>query len=121
MVIKLKLTRPDYSLQNSINRSIAKKKRLLKEPLSILSYAWAGGPPKVIGGIMGSLPELILIGPLALSNFPTLSCNARRSRLACSGVRIILDLTFALGTPGIILTKSITNSELEWVITAKLE
>jgi hypothetical protein len=42
------------------------------------------------------------------------------SRLACSGVIIIRDLTAAFGIPGITLTKSITNSELEWVITAKI-
>ena len=47
--------------------------------------------------------------------------SASKSRLACSGVRIILDFTLALGIPGIILTKSITNSELEWVMTARLE
>ena len=40
--------------------------------------------------------------------------------LACCGVNKILDLTFALGIPGMIWIKSNTNSELEWFITAKL-
>ena len=49
------------------------------------------------------------------------SFKAFENRFACCGVKIILDFTFAFGTPGITLIKSTTNSETEWFIIAKLE
>ncbi len=49
-----------------------------------------------------------------------LSCRASIKRFACSGVIIIRDFTCALATLGIIQIKSITNSEVEWAITARL-
>ena len=42
-----------------------------------------------------------------------LSDKAFTSLLACCGVKIILDFTFALGIPGIILIKSTINSDIE--------
>ena len=55
------------------------------------------------------------------SNLETLSLKAFKRRLACCGVSTILDFTLAFGTPGIILMKSKTNSEGEWLIIARLE
>ena len=41
------------------------------------------------------------------------SAKAFNNLFACCGVKIILDFTLLLGTPGIILTKSTTNSDAE--------
>ena len=54
--------------------------------------------------------SLSLMGPNCCSYFFTLSSNAFIKRLACSGVTTTRDFTFALGIPGIMRTKSITNS-----------
>ena len=44
-----------------------------------------------------------------------------KSALACCGVMMIREKTFARGAPGSIRAKSMTNSELEWVMMTKLE
>lgn len=59
--------------------------------------------------------------PFMLSYLFKLSINAFASLLACCGVKIILDFTRALGTPGSNFMKSIINSLFECVIIAKLE
>ena len=70
-----------------------------------------------IGGVSSSCNR---IGPNARSYLAIFSSSARCKRLACSGARITRDCTPALGNPGNTRTKSSTNSELEWVIMAKL-
>jgi hypothetical protein len=50
-----------------------------------------------------------------MSDFKTMNIlsNAFNNLLACCGVKTILDFTLALGIPGMILTKSRTNSDEE--------
>ena len=67
-------------------------------------------PPKFIGNCISSKS---LIGPFTVSYFWIFSLIAFMKRLACCGVRIILDFTLLLGVPGITFTKSITNSACE--------
>ena len=61
------------------------------------------------------------MGPKARSYFAMFSSSARNKRLACSGARMTRDCTGALGIPGSTRTKSSMNSELEWVMMARLE
>jgi hypothetical protein len=63
--------------------------------------------PKFIGIFLFSL---IFISPEDCSNLNIFSFKAKFNLFACSGVKITLDLTFALGAPGVIITKSKINS-----------
>ena len=60
------------------------------------------------------------INPNERSYFPIFSSSARNNRLACSGAKTMRDCTPAFGIPGITRIKSRINSELEWVIIARL-
>ena len=109
-----------YDESNNIiyQQKIIKKKRLLKTAsflknlhVCVCVYAWAVGPPKFNG--IPPCGSISLMGPCIFSYLLIFSLRAFSNLFACCGVNIILDLTFALGTPGIILTKSITNSEFE--------
>ena len=83
----------------------------------MMPYAWPVNPPKFIGI---SICSRSLMVPLLASKRLIFSCRAFMNRLACMGVKITLDLTLLLGVPGMILTKSITNSALLWVMMARL-
>ena len=89
--------------------------------LSTFDYNHASPPPNDIGIVEPGLGwPFSWILPNWFSYLFTLSWRAKSSFFAFSGVRITRDFTFACFTPGIIRTKSMTNSDDECAIIAKL-
>jgi hypothetical protein len=83
-----------------IDKYFKTDKGLPGQPLipSHVFQACAMGPPKLSGmAVPGSTCFMV---PWVASNLAMLSCKANNSLLACSGVRMMRDLTSALGIPG---------------------